>query len=138
MLLTKFRVTEFRSVEDSGWIDVEQITALIGTNESGKTNIMLPLWKLNPAAEGKIDLQDDLPREKYHIYRKADVKPVFIRAQYTLNPDEQTDLAKIIHCKPSEICSVIVSRDFDNNLFLNSQMSPNITKERIPLSRSMA
>lgn len=30
MLLTKFRVTEFRSVEDSGWIDVEQITALIG------------------------------------------------------------------------------------------------------------
>lgn len=124
MLLTKFRVTEFRSVEDSGWIDVEQITALIGTNESGKTNIMLPLWKLNPAAEGKIDLQDDLPREKYHIYRKADVKPVFIRAQYTLNPDEQTDLAKIIHCKPSEICSVIVSRDFDNNLFFEFPNEP--------------
>lgn len=124
MLLTKFRVTEFRSVEDSGWIDVEQITALIGTNESGKTNIMLPLWKLNPAAEGKIDLQDDLPREKYHIYRKADVKPVFIRAQYTLNPDEQTDLAKIIHCKPSEICSVIVSKDFDNNLFFEFPNEP--------------
>ena len=51
MLLVKFRVTEFRSVQDSGWIDAEQITALIGTNESGKTNIMLPLWKLNPAAE---------------------------------------------------------------------------------------
>lgn len=66
MLLTKFRVTEFRSVQDSGWIDTEQITALIGTNESGKTNIMLPLWKLNPAAEGQIDLQDDLPRDKYH------------------------------------------------------------------------
>ena len=54
MLLTKFRVTEFRSVQDSGWIDTEQITALIGTNESGKTNIMLPLWKLNPAAEGPV------------------------------------------------------------------------------------
>ena len=85
---------------------------------------MLPLWKLNPAAEGKIDLQDDLPREKYHIYRKADVKPVFIRAQYTLNPDEQTDLAKIIHCKPSEICSVIVSKDFDNNLFFEFPNEP--------------
>ena len=46
MLLTKFRVTEFRSVQDSGWIDAEQITALIGTNESGKTNIMLPLCKM--------------------------------------------------------------------------------------------
>ncbi len=60
MLLTKFRVTEFRSVQDSGWIDAEQVTALIGTNESGKTNVMLPLWKLNPAEDGKIDLQDDL------------------------------------------------------------------------------
>ena len=49
MVLDSFRVTEFRSVQDSGWIDAEQITALIGTNESEKTNILLPLWKLNPA-----------------------------------------------------------------------------------------
>ena len=71
MLLNSFRVTEFRSVQDSGWIDAEQITALIGTNESGKTNILLPLWKLNPADEGKIDLKDDLPRDKYHVYRES-------------------------------------------------------------------
>ena len=37
MVLHSFRVKEFRSVQDSGWIDAEQITALIGTNESGKT-----------------------------------------------------------------------------------------------------
>lgn len=41
MILKSFRVTEFRSVKDSGWIDAESITALIGTNESGKTNILL-------------------------------------------------------------------------------------------------
>mgnify|MGYP002437997953 CR=1 FL=1 len=64
-------MTEFRSVKDSGWIDAESITALIGTNESGKTNILLPLWKLNPADEGKIDLKTDLPRDKYHLYRSA-------------------------------------------------------------------
>lgn len=29
MILDSFRVTEFRSVQDSGWIDAEQITALI-------------------------------------------------------------------------------------------------------------
>jgi ABC-type branched-subunit amino acid transport system ATPase component len=75
MILKKFRVTEFRSVQDSGWIDVEDITALIGTNESGKTNILLPLWKLNPADEGAINLQDDLPREKYHEYRSASPMP---------------------------------------------------------------
>ena len=109
MLLVKFRVTEFRSVQDSGWIDAEQITALIGTNESGKTNIMLPLWKLNPAAEGQIDLQDDLPRDKYHIYRNASPKPIFIRAQYALNAEEQAELAEIIECESAEISEVIVS-----------------------------
>lgn len=64
MDLIKFKVTEFRSVVDSGWIDVEDITAFIGTNESGKTNILLPLWKLNPVIGGQIELMDDLPRDK--------------------------------------------------------------------------
>ena len=115
MLLTKFRVTEFRSVQDSGWIEAEQITALIGTNESGKTNIMLPLWKLNPAADGQIDLRDDLPRDKFHVYRNASPKPIFIRAQYALNSDEQAELAAIISCDVSEISEIIVARDFDGN-----------------------
>ena len=115
MLLIKFRVTEFRSVQDSGWIDAEQITALIGTNESGKTNLMLPLWKLNPAAEGQIDLQDDLPRDKYHIYRNASPKPIFIRALYALNAEEQSEIAEMIECETAEVSEVIVSRDFDGN-----------------------
>ena len=37
MKLTKFKVTNFRSVDDSGWIEVDAVTALIGVNESGKT-----------------------------------------------------------------------------------------------------
>lgn len=115
MLLSRFRVTEFRSVQDSGWIDAEQITALIGTNESGKTNVMLPLWKLNPAADGEINLQDDLPRDKYHVYRNAEQKPIFIRVQYSLNGDEQAELAKIIRCDPTVLSAVIVERDFDGN-----------------------
>ena len=52
MRLLKYRVTDFRSVEDSGWIDTDSVTALVGVNESGKTNLLLPLWKLNPAREG--------------------------------------------------------------------------------------
>lgn len=115
MLLSKFRVTEFRSVQDSGWIDAEQITALIGTNESGKTNVMLPLWKLNPAADGEINLQDDLPRDKYHVYRNAEQKPIFIRARYSLSSDERAELAKIIRCDQEELSDLIVARDFDGN-----------------------
>ena len=100
MILKSFRVTEFRSVLDSGWIEAEQVTALIGTNESGKTNILLPLWKLNPADDGAIDLQDDLPRDKYHLYRDAKPKPVFIKAKYELSDAEKTALAAIAGCSP--------------------------------------
>lgn len=39
MKLLKFRVKNFRSVDDSGWIEVDNVTSLIGTNESGKTNL---------------------------------------------------------------------------------------------------
>lgn len=113
MELKCFRVTEFRSVEDSGWINVERITTLIGTNESGKTNILLPLWKLNPTNEGKIDLQADLPREKYHLFRKATQKPIFIRAIYRLNDSERTELSKIHDLFPDGIDEAEVSRDYD-------------------------
>ena len=117
MKLDSFRVTEFRSVQDSGWIDTEQITALIGTNESGKTNILLPLWKLNPADEGAIDLKDDLPRDKYHVYREANPKPVFIYAKYVLSEKEKIALAKLSGHKTDEFAEVIVSKDYDENLF---------------------
>ncbi len=117
MKLLGFQVTHFRSVQDSGWIDTDRITALIGTNESGKTNILLPLWKLNPADDGKINLQDDLPRDEFHIYRNSSSKPVFIRARYALTDEEQADLADILQCECPEIREVIVSRDFDGNYF---------------------
>lgn len=113
MKLLKFRVTEFRSVLDSGWIEIENITALIGTNESGKTNILLPLWKLNPAEEGKIDLQDDLPRDKYHEYRNLNPKPTFITAIYALEDKEMSHLANLTGLEAESFREVCVSRDFD-------------------------
>lgn len=125
MILKSFRVTEFRSVKDSGWIDAESITALIGTNESGKTNILLPLWKLNPADEGKIDLKTDLPRDKYHIYRSASPKPVFIRAKYILSEQEKQKLSELSGRTGEEFCEIIVSKDFDNNLQYEFPLSVN-------------
>jgi hypothetical protein len=34
MRLIRYRVTNYRSVDDSGWIDADRVTALIGVNES--------------------------------------------------------------------------------------------------------
>ena len=61
MKLTRFRVNNFRSVSDSGWLEADDVTALIGVNESGKTNLLLPLWKLKPAQDGEIQPTSDYP-----------------------------------------------------------------------------
>lgn len=37
MKLLKYKVLNFRSVEDSGWIECDDVTTLVGINESGKS-----------------------------------------------------------------------------------------------------
>jgi predicted ATP-dependent endonuclease of OLD family len=50
MELKSFRVRNFRSINDSGEIDVSRITALLGRNESGKSNILRALHSSGPAS----------------------------------------------------------------------------------------
>ncbi len=65
MRLESFRITNFRSVSDSGWVNVLQITAILGRNESGKSNLLRRLRSLNPA-EGFTALKPikDFPRHR--------------------------------------------------------------------------
>ena len=34
------RVQNFRNIDDSGWVPIERVTALVGRNESGKTAVL--------------------------------------------------------------------------------------------------
>ena len=49
MELIEYRILNFRSINDSGPITVGKTTALVGRNESGKSNLHLALVSLNPA-----------------------------------------------------------------------------------------
>ena len=56
----------YRSVNDSGPIQVRQRTVLVGRNESGKTNILLALQSLNPAGGiKKLEMVRDFPRDRH-------------------------------------------------------------------------
>jgi len=119
MHLEKFRVTCFRSVVDSGWIEADDITALIGTNESGKTNVLLPLWKLNPADHGDIILLDDAPRDKFHSIDQEKDKPIFVTAIFQLNRKERSDIAALCKNNVDDAPkSVSVARDYNKNYFI--------------------
>ncbi|MFX1258031.1 MAG: AAA family ATPase [Promethearchaeota archaeon] len=63
--LSEFRVQNFRCIDDSGWIRVNEITALVGINESGKTALLNALHTLNPGSgEFNIDPIRDFPRDR--------------------------------------------------------------------------
>jgi energy-coupling factor transporter ATP-binding protein EcfA2 len=134
MQLTAFRVTNFRSVKDSGWIDTADITCLIGTNESGKTNLLMPLWKLNPAKEGEIKLLSDAPRKDYNAYRQMESKPVFIQARFCLSDTLANTIAAKTGKAADDVRLVEVSRDFDGNYgvhFPNAQADASIEAAEI-------
>lgn len=111
MKLLSFRVTEFRSVTDSGWIDADDVTALIGTNESGKTNLLLPLWKLNPAKDGEINPTADFPRKRYSEIRAMQRKPIFIRARFLMAVELRQQIAALAGITPESLSVVEISRD---------------------------
>jgi energy-coupling factor transporter ATP-binding protein EcfA2 len=113
MKLTRFRVTTFRSVEDSGWIDVDDVTALIGTNESGKSNLLLPLWKLNPAKDGEIHPTSDFPRKHFTAFRSAETKPVFIEAEFEVHGALRAHLARKAGLSEEVVAKAIVRRRLD-------------------------
>jgi energy-coupling factor transporter ATP-binding protein EcfA2 len=69
-------------VENSGWVEVDDVTALIGVNESGKTNLLVPLWKLNPAAGGEIQPAADYPKRHFGAIRAAPEDCCFITAEF--------------------------------------------------------
>ena len=114
MKLTRFRVTNFRSVKDSGWVDVDDVTALIGVNESGKTNLLLPLWKLNPAQDGEIHPTSDYPKSMFTDIRIAPEDYHFIEAEFDTGAADIA-IAKAAATTPGIAASVRVRRYFNGN-----------------------
>lgn len=92
MKLTEARVRMFRNVIDSGVIRFQDdVTALVGKNESGKTALLVALHRLNPANGDKsFSDQKDYPRWRLTRDRKTgavnDARP--IEVTFTLEDDD--------------------------------------------------
>jgi len=111
MELKKFRISNYRSINDSGEIIVKNNTALVGRNESGKTNLLLALYSLNPADKDLFDLSDvkDFPRDRPLSDFSEDLNVV--DTFWELNDNEVDELAEMLHLtKP--IKAVKISRPY--------------------------
>src|SRR4051794_22428499 len=66
MKLVSFRVTNYRNIIDSGDIRVSHLTALVGQNEGGKSNLCEALYRLMPFDDqAKYDINEDWPADRW-------------------------------------------------------------------------
>ena len=112
---------------DSQWIEVDPVTALIGVNESGKTNILLPLWKLNPARDGDIVPISDYPKNLFGEIRAEPEKYSFITAQFN-SEDFADEISKLAELKKMDVEIIQVKRFFDGSYQVRF---PNFKRETI-------
>lgn len=113
MTLKWFRVTNFRSIMDSGWIECDDVTSLVGVNEAGKSNVILALWKLNPVRDGEIDALHDMPTKHYAAWRATPEKITFISADFELDGTLTDKVATLCDCDKDAVAIVNVRRTYD-------------------------
>lgn len=110
MRLQSFRITNFRSIQDSGDIDASRITALLGRNESGKSNLLRGLYSLNPL-DGFKDLNPikDFPRDR-RLEECKDDTPV-VSSLWTLDGNDRNELLEVFP-SATEIDKILVERTY--------------------------
>lgn len=120
MKLQKVRVTNYRSIIDSGNFDIDNTkTILVGPNEAGKTAILQAIQHLN-APEGikPLNALRDYPRAQFNEISQGDVDPadtLIVRAEFSLD-DEDRSLVPEIFQNAKYICYKYLDNSFRHEL----------------------
>ena len=114
MRMIKFRVQNYKNINDTNWVNCDDLTAFVGKNESGKSAIFRGLSKLNPSDKGKYNGLKEFPRRRYTAeFKTADW--ACSSAEFQLLDDESKELKEI--CPLLDDCkSVICTRYYSNDL----------------------
>ena len=101
MKLTKVHIKNYKCIYDSTEFDIDNITCLVGKNESGKTAILEALHKFNPfslTSQGsiKFDRSDDYPVEKA---RSHTLENNVVEATFSLGQEDIEEIERFITCK---------------------------------------
>ena len=95
MKLINFFVENFRSVASSGNIPVQELTVLVGRNESGKSNLLLALETVNPIGGQKdLDPVKNFPRGRH--LNECHPKTVVVNTIWQFDAAQIQELSKIL------------------------------------------
>src|SRR5258708_6597665 len=120
MKAVRFRVRNFRNIDDSDWIPLEQVTAFVGRNESGKSALLKAFHKFNPATPEQYDAQREFPRDRYtrdYVARgsKGADWPVCSVA-FALTDELKAQIGNLLESGQGVPTEAIVTRYYDGSL----------------------
>ena len=92
----KFRVLNYRNIDDSGWIPLERVTAFVGRNEAGKTALLKALHKFNPAIDEPYDPQKEFPRDRFTAEYRDDVDWPVCQVEFGLSYELREELQELL------------------------------------------
>ena len=124
MKLVRARVTDFKSIDDSGWVDIDAVTSMVGKNESGKTAFLGALKRLNPVdGDQEFELKD-FPRKGYVRYRRQhEANPATaVTTVMTLSDEEREEVASQIGEGVILSEEIVVSKNYKNELIWEFEM----------------
>ncbi|ESS10770.1 MAG: AAA ATPase domain protein [uncultured archaeon A07HR60] len=132
MELESLRVENFRSIADSGWVAIDDLTCFIGKNESGKTAFMQAVEKLNPSHEtDEYSPYEDYPRDKWPSYSdRHDTDPDnVVTARFQLDEDDVSAIETTCGRGLIDGREMTVSRDYQNTLTWTLELDESACQE---------
>ncbi len=95
MKLTKVRIKNYKCIHDSTEFDIDDITCLVGKNESGKTAVLEALHKFNSFDHSRnFDYQQDYPF--VDLEKNEDG---VIEATFSLEQEDIEEIERFLTCK---------------------------------------
>jgi len=129
MKLKTAHVTDFRCVEDSGEFKLDQVTCLVGKNESGKTTLLQALYRLNPVVAEKavFNRDEDYPRRHLSDYdeRHTSGTADAIVTKWELDDDDRGALRELLGPTADNMRVVTVYKGYMPNGHL--RIGPDVT-----------
>lgn len=129
MKALRFRVRNFRNINDSGWVPLDTVTAFVGRNESGKTALLKALHKFNSGSSEHYDDQDDFPRDRYSRDFSPDSEdtnglPV-CSVEFEITESLKRDIVARLQDDTTTLKTVTVTRHYGGHYTLELPSNPN-------------
>jgi predicted ATP-dependent endonuclease of OLD family len=129
MQLTAFRIFKYRNIEDSGLVNlVDRQTCIVGKNQSGKTNLLKALQKLNPHDKSvRYEVRSDWPRGGR---RAKDESQVVCEAHFILDADEKAELESLSE-GPMPATMAVVTKNYAGQYTVRFPEHPDLFPDRL-------